>query len=195
MPLLNVKDAADFKLAVAWLLAALRSVGPYPVLVLLGEQGTAKSTFARIMLSLVDPNVATLRSPPKDEDDLIVAARNGHVISFDNVSRLPDWISDALCRLATGGGFGNRELYTNQDEILFNGTRPFILNGIESFVTRGDLSERSLILALEPIPDRQRKTEAAVMADFEEVRPKVLGVLLDAVASGIKNLDSTKLDS
>jgi hypothetical protein len=195
MPLLNVKDAADFKLAVAWLLAALRSVGPYPVLVLLGEQGTAKSTFARIMRSLVDPNVAPLRSPPKDEDDLIVAARNGHVISFDNVSRLPDWISDALCRLATGGGFGNRELYTNQDEILFNGTRPFILNGIESFVTRGDLSERSLILALEPIPDRQRKTEAAVMADFEEVRPKVLGVLLDAVASGIKNLDSTKLDS
>ena len=117
---LNVKTDADFVLVIAWVLAALRNRGPYPVLVLSGEQGSAKSTFAAILRALLDPNTAPLRALPREDRDLFIAASNGHVLAFDNVSGLPAWISDTLCRLATGGGFAVRQLYTDQDEVLFD---------------------------------------------------------------------------
>lgn len=109
-PFLNLRADADFTLTVAWLLAALRGRGPYPTLALTGEHGAAKTTFARILRALIDPNTAPLRSLPREDRDLFIAATNGYVIAFDNVSSLPDWLSDLLCRLATGGGFATREL-------------------------------------------------------------------------------------
>ena len=115
-PFLNVRSDNDFVLVVAWALAVLRNRGPYPVIVLSGEQGSAKSTFSAILRALLDPNTAPLRALPREDRDLFIAASNGQVLAFDNVSGLPGWISDTLCRLATGGGFAVRQLYTDQDD-------------------------------------------------------------------------------
>ena len=191
---LNVRSDGDFVLAVAWLLAALRERGPYPVLVLTGEQGAAKSTFSGLLRALVDPNTAPLRALPREDRDLFIAATNGYVLAFDNVSRLPPWISDTLCRLATGGGFAVRQLYTDQDEVLFDATRPVILNGIEDMVTRPDLADRGIFLTLDPIPEGHRRPERALWAEFERERPRILGALLDVVAHGLKRLPSTSLN-
>jgi hypothetical protein len=128
---------SDRILLVAWLLAALRPCGPYPVLVLHGEQGSAKSTAARLLRALIDPNRAPLRAEPRDGRDLMIAATNGWCLSLDNLSHVPPWLSDAICRLATGGGFATRALYTDSDEVLFDAQRPVILNGIEELATRG----------------------------------------------------------
>ena len=119
---------------------------------------TAKSTLASLVRALVDPNTAPLRALPREDRDLFIAATNAHALVFDNVSGLPTWISDTLCRLATGGGFATRQLYTDGDEILFDATRPIILNGIEDIVARPDLADRSIFLTLEPIPDGARRT-------------------------------------
>jgi hypothetical protein len=191
---LNVKSDADFVLVVAWALAVLRNRGPYPILVLSGEQGSAKSTFCSILRSLLDPNTAPLRALPREERDLFIGANNGHVLTFDNVSGLQGWISDALCRLATGGGFAVRQLYSDQDEVLFDAARPVILNGIEEIVTRPDLAERAVFLTLEAISEKDRRPEAQLWAEFESQRSLILGVLLDAVVEGIKQLPGTHLE-
>lgn len=191
---LNVQSDADFVLVVAWALAVLRNRGPYPVIVLSGEQGSAKSTFSAILRSLLDPNTAPLRALPREDRDLFIAANNGHVLAFDNVSGLPAWISDTLCRLATGGGFAVRQLYSDQDEVLFDAARPVILNGIEEIVTRPDLADRAVFLTLEPIPEENRRPEAELWAAFEAERPRLLGVLLDAVVEGVKRLPDTRLE-
>ena len=193
-PFLNVRGDQDFVLVVFWALAVLRNCGPYPVLVLSGEQGSAKSTFSAILRALLDPNTAPLRALPREDRDLFIAATNGHVLTFDNVSGLPAWISDTLCRLATGGGFAVRQLYTDQDEVLFDAARPVILNGIEDIVTRPDLADRAIFLTLEPIPEERRRTEAELWAAFEAERPRILGVLLDAVMQGLKMIQKTKLE-
>ncbi|HKB23337.1 MAG TPA: hypothetical protein VKC99_11215 [Methyloceanibacter sp.] len=190
---LNVKTDADFVLVVAWALAALRNRGPYPVIVLSGEQGSAKSTFSAILRALLDPNTAPLRALPREDRDLFIAASNSHVLAFDNVSGLPAWISDTLCRLATGGGFAVRQLYTDQDEVLFDAARPVILNGIEDIVTRPDLADRAVFLTLQPIPEERRRPEAELWAAFEAERPRILGVLLDAVVEGLRRLPETRL--
>ena len=191
---LNVQSDTDFVLVVAWALAVLRHRGPYPVIVLSGEQGSAKSTFSAILRALLDPNTAPLRALPREDRDLFIAANNGHVLAFDNVSGLPAWISDTLCRLATGGGFAVRQLYTDQDEVLFDATRPVILNGIEDIVTRPDFADRAVFLTLEAIPEEDRRPEADLWAAFEAESPKILGVLLDAVAQGLRLLPDTRLE-
>jgi hypothetical protein len=190
---LNVKSDDDFELALAWLLAAMRDRGPYPVLALMGEQGSAKSTLATILRSLVDPNTAALRSFPREDRDLFIAASNGWIVGYDNVSRIPSWLSDALCRLATGGGFSTRKLYTDDEEQLFNAQRPVVLNGIEDFVERPDLADRTIFLTLDPIPEERRKSDQALQDELNRVRPQILGALLDLVVTGLQRLPHTKL--
>jgi hypothetical protein len=192
-PFLNVRSDNEFALAVAWVLAALRDRGPYPVLALFGEHGTAKSTFAKILRSLIDPNTLPLRTLSRDDRDLFIAANNAHVLVFDNISFLADWISDTLCRLSTGGGFATRQLYSDQDEVLLDAIRPAILNGIEEVVNRPDLADRAIFLTLEPIPDDKRRLETELWAAFEAVRPRILGALLDAVALGLERLPEIRL--
>lgn len=191
---LNVQSDTDFVLVVSWILACLRNTGPYPVLVVSGEQGSAKSTFSAMVRSLVDPNTAPLRALPREDRDLFIAANNGHVLAFDNVSSLSPWLSDTLCRLATGGGFAVRQLYTDQDEVLFDASRPIILNGIEDIVTRQDLADRGIFLNLAPIPDDRRRPEAELWAAFHAARPRLLGVLLDAILVGLRLVSSIQLD-
>jgi hypothetical protein len=193
-PFLNVQSDNDFVLVVAWALAVLRNHGPYPVIVLSGEQGSAKSTFSNILRALLDPNTAPLRALPREDRDLFIAANNAHLLTFDNVSGLPGWISDTLCRLATGGGFAVRQLYTDQDEVLFDATRPVILNGIEEIVTRPDLADRAIFLTLQPIPEKDRRSEDELWAAFNAQRPHIMGALLDAVVEGLRRLPETRLE-
>ncbi len=106
-PFVNLTNE-DWPLAVAWLMGALRPTGPYPILVVNGEHGSCKSTTCRRLRSLVDPNSAAIRAVPKNDQTLMIWATNSHVIALDNLSSMPTWLSDAMCRLATGGGYSER---------------------------------------------------------------------------------------
>jgi hypothetical protein len=192
-PFVNLPDDEQWVLAASWLVTALRPTGPYPVLILQGEQGSAKSTTARVLRSLVDPSSVSLRTAPRNEQDLAIHANNAWVVSLDNLSGVPVWLSDAICRVATGGGFATRELYTDGEEALFDYQRPVILNGIDDVATRHDLADRSLNLVLPPIPDAERKTEATFWRDWELVRPRVFGALLDGVSTALRRVDSVHL--
>jgi hypothetical protein len=196
--LINLKNDTDgdqaWRLILAWLVKALRGRGPYPVLTLLGGQGTAKSTAARILRSLVDPSTVPLRSPPKNEHDLVIDSVSSWVIAFDNISELPSWLSDAVCRLATGGGYATRTLYTDRDQELFEAMRPVLLNGITDVATRPDLLSRALIVNLRPIEKSERREEKEIFAALEEARPQILGFLCDAIAEGLRATPDVKLN-
>ena len=190
---LNINEETSFILVIAWLAMALRPAGPYPVLVLQGEQGAAKSTTARVLRELIDPNTAPLRTVPRDERDLAIAAANSWIIALDNLSGISSWLSDGLCRLATGGGFATRKLYTDEEEAIFNYCRPIVVNGIDDIVSRHDLLDRCLIINLPSIPESKRVDEETFWREFREARPRILGALLDAVSAGLRNINSVKL--
>lgn len=192
-PLVNAGGRANWRLMVAWLIGALRATGPYAVLALNGQQGSAKTTTSRMLRRLIDPNEADARSAPRTEQDLMIAATNSWMVVFDNLSRVPAHLSDALCRLSTGGGFATRELYSNDEEKLFQASRPILFNGIEELATRPDLLERAIVLTLPPIRDEQRKAESAMWEEYERVRPRVLGALLTAASQACKHLPAVKL--
>jgi hypothetical protein len=191
---LNLSNQNDFVLIVAWLLAALRSGGPYPLLAISGEQGSAKTVLSKLLRALVDPNAAPVRALPREERELMIAANNGHLLAFDNLPSVPAWLSDALCRLASGGSFAVRRLYTDDEEVLFKAARPTVLNGIEDIIGRPDLADRAIFLTLGPIGEEQRRSETELWREFELARPAILGALLDAAAHGLRAVGSVHLD-
>jgi hypothetical protein len=191
-PFCNLTDNG-FTLFVAVLLAGLRPDSNYPVPVITGEQGCGKSSLARVLVRLIDPRMPEQRSMPRSEEDLLVAAKGQHALAFDNVSGLPDWLSDAFCRLATGGGAGKRRLYTDEDEVLFSGRRLVALNGIEDVAVRPDLVDRAVMLALEPIAETARRDEKEFDQGLGLAAPKILGALLDGVVAGLRDLATIEI--
>ncbi len=185
----------EWTLLVGWLLAALRPTGPFPVLNVQGEHGSGKSTVCRMARALVDPNTSPLRSEPRDARDLMIAANNGGVIALDNLSHVQPWFSDCLCRLSTGGGFSTRTLFENDEETVFDAQRPVIINGIDDVARRADLLDRCLHINLPRIDQSERRSEAAMWKEFNLAQPRILGGLLTAVSTALRNLSTTYLPS
>jgi hypothetical protein len=192
-PFLTLASENDFVLVVAWLLGALRAGGPYPVLAIAGEQASAKTVLSKLLRAVIDPNVAPVRALPRDERELFIAASNRHVLAFDNLSGLPPWLLDTLCRLTSGGAFSTRRLFTDQDEILFAAARPVILQRHRGCHSPAPTLPTALLLMLAPIAERQRRPEHALWREFELARPHILGALLNAVAHGLQRLLRVRL--
>jgi hypothetical protein len=159
-----------------------------------GEQGSGKSAFCRMLRALVDPSAAPIRAVPKDDRDLVVSAGNSWILAFDNLSSMAGWLSDALCRLATGGGFATRMLHTDRDETIFEAQRPIVLNGIPLLTDRADLGDRAVTIHLQAIPDDRRQPEDELWADFDQARPRILGSLLDALCAALRHISTVRLE-
>lgn len=184
----------DCKLIISWLLGALAGKGPYPILVLLGEPGSGKSTIMEMLRSLIDPAHAPLKSLPRSERDLMISAEKSLVLAYDNVSTIPKWLSDAFCRMSTGGGLSTRELYSDAGEISFDAERPVMLNGIGDMVRKSDLSDRAITVTMKTIKDTKRRSKKQFMAEFNDQKPRFIGALFDAASEALKNIDDVNLD-
>jgi hypothetical protein len=168
------------------LLSWLRPAPPYFILQVFGEPGSGKSTLSRFIVSLLDPQAVPLRGEPRDEGDLMIRARRSWVVALSNVSRVPPWLADALCRLAGGEGWGKRRLYSDDEDEVFPGGRPVLLNGVVDLAgesRRSDLQDRALRLELRR-PGRPRP-EWDLQAEFEALRPAVLAELYAAAARAL----------
>ena len=183
----------DFRLVVAWLTAALRPVGPYPVLVLNGEQSSGKSTLARILRLLIDPHACPVLALPSSTENLMATALNGWLLLYENISTIPGWLSDSICQLAFGGGFAGRTRFTDGERSDIYAQRPVILVGIDDFVLRGDLRDRAVFLHLPGISEKRRQTERAFWPAFRADYPGILGGVLDAIVGGLRELPSVNL--
>ncbi|MBF0675116.1 hypothetical protein [Pseudomonas sp.] len=188
--LVNVPHSARL-LILTWLIECLRPETPYPLLELIGEHGTAKSGTQRILRCLIDPNGCNLRGVPKCAEDIFVSARASAVLSYENVSHLSASMQDALCIVATGGGFAKRKLYSNFDESVIEVKRPIILNGIAVSVTAQDLVDRTISIELPVIAERREANE--IWYEFELLAPSLLGALLNIAAKALEALPTIQL--
>jgi len=160
-----------------------------------GGHGAGKTTACRIISALIDPRTGALRGVPREVRDLTAAARNSWIVCFDNLSHLPEELADAACRLATGSGFAGRELYSDHDEAIFDATRPIVFNAIPDLgAARPDFLDRALIVEFLDMKPELRRDEAQFWREFQEVRPRILGALLDAAAGGLRSLHDVRLD-
>jgi energy-coupling factor transporter ATP-binding protein EcfA2 len=191
----NLANPDDWPLIVGFILGCFHPSGPYPILAVTGEQGSAKSTLLKVIKAITDPSTAPLRSTPKELRDLAISANNSWILAFDNLSNISEHMSDALCRLATGGGFSTRTLYLDDEETIFNTKRSVMLNCIDNVIRRHDLADRAIIINLAAIPEEKRIPEKEFWADFIDDAPEILGAILDAISCVLRNIDTVKLIS
>jgi hypothetical protein len=187
--LLNVSDES-WPLMVSWLVSGLVPGIPHPLLFLSGEQGTAKSTATKMLVQLIDPSAAPARSTPKDPDDWATAAVGSWVVGLDNLSRIPEWLSDAMCRAATGDANVKRTLYSDSDVTVQEFRRVLIVNGIDVGTLRGDLADRMIPVHLDRIT--KRRTETALWEAYHEAHPRILGALLDLLVATLNKLPAIR---
>lgn len=180
-------------MVLTWLLDCFRPDTPFPVLELVGEQGSAKSTTQSVLRSLVDPNKVMLRGRPKTVEDVFVAAANNWLVSYENLSGLTPEQQDAFCTLATGGGFASRQLYTNGEEHVMETKRPVVLNGIAVVATRPDLIDRVIHVDLPTIAAEARRDDADTHSGWERDQATVFAGLLDLFSVALSILPTVKL--
>jgi hypothetical protein len=177
----NVADDS-WPLLVGWLVAALLPEVRHPVLLVAGLQGSGKSTAAANVASVIDPSAAPLQSPPTDVMGWVLTASGSWVVTVDNLSSVPQWLSDSLCRAVTGDGRVTRQLYTDGNLSVIALRRCVVLTSIDPGALRGDLAERLLRVELTRIAPDVRRTDSELHADYRAMHPEVLGALLDVVA-------------
>lgn len=185
----------DRPLIAAALVAALHHDIPHPVIGIFGEQGSAKTTASKMITSILDPGPVPVRKPPRDAEGWVTAAAGSWVVALDNLSVIPDWLSDSICRACTGDGDVRRKLYTDGEHAVFAFRRVILLNGIDLGALRGDLGERLLPLHLERIADEDRRLEREVWQSWDKAHPRILGAVLDLATSVTSVLSSVRLES
>jgi hypothetical protein len=177
--LVNVKDN-DNKLLLKCYIIALFVPGIQKAIQMLhGDQGAAKTTFQELEKMLVDPSSILTLAFPRDTNEFIQKLAHNYIAYFDNVSHIPDWISDILCRAVTGSGFSKRQLWTDDDDIVYNFIRCVGFNGINLVATKADLLDRGLIIQLSKISKKDRRLRSDILEQFYELRPKLLGYIFD----------------
>lgn len=189
---LNVASE-DRPLVAAWLVAALFCDIPHPILGLFGEQGTGKTTALKLLALTLDPGPVPARKPPKDADSWVTAAQGSWVVGLDNLSDIPSWLSDSMCRAVTGDGDVRRRLYTDADLAVYAFRRCLALNGIDLGELRGDLAERLLPIDLATISEADRMEEESLWPRWREVHPGILGAVLDLAASVLAEMPAVQL--
>lgn len=191
---LNVTEA-DRAILLAWLLCVLREQVPHPILGLLGQQGTGKTTAERIVVSVLDPSPVPTRKPPRDADSWVSAAAGSWVVGLDNLSTISDWLSDSLCRAVTGDGDVRRKLYTDGDHHVVAFRRCIVITGIDLGAIRGDLAERMLPIELAVIDGATRLEEADLWPGWDQAHARILGAVLDLAAGMEGVLPSLHLET
>jgi hypothetical protein len=190
-PLMHL-DEDDWVMLVGWMLSVMNPDGPYPFLILQGTQGSTKTTTTKMLKALLDPSSVAIQSLPKSEENLVIAANNSWLLSFDNMSGISPSMADAFCRISTGGGFRRRQLYKNSRENLFSPKRPIVMNSITDITSRGDFIDRSIVVHLKA-PNGNRSSEFEINNMFNEFRPELLGSLCDAISMALRDYRSLEI--
>jgi len=179
MDLLNVKDDNNRLLLKCYIISLFVPGMPKPILMLHGEQGSAKSTLQELVKRLVDPSSIISLTFPRSNEELIQQMSHNYIAYFDNVSFIKEWTSDQLCRAVTGAGFSKRELYSDDDDIIYSFKRCLGFNGINLAATKADLLDRGIIIELERIPKERRRKAEEILVEFEPMVPLLLGYIFD----------------
>ena len=186
-PFLNIETENQWILLLAFITDSMRPSPEKVHAVVNGQQGSGKSDTCKLIKRSVDPNAAELRSQPKEERNLAIAAQNDYLLVFDNSSSISGDLSDAYCGLSTGRAFSTRALYTDTEETTIDALRPVVLNGITDFVNRSDLMDRSIFLSLPVIEEEDRIPEMEYWKKFYEREGKILGALFDIIAEAMRH--------
>jgi len=168
----------------------------HPILTTYGPQGAAKSSLLRLIKMLVDPSKPLLLTLLRNIPEFIQQVNHNYLALYDNVKYIPYWLSDEICKAVTGIGHTKRELYSNDDDIIYEHRRIISINGINVALTEPDALDRSIFIELSDIDEINRREKEELLVEFEKIKPKLLGYIFETVVNALQikpTLDLTRL--
>ncbi|KKQ53163.1 hypothetical protein A2865_02625 [Candidatus Woesebacteria bacterium RIFCSPHIGHO2_01_FULL_39_17] len=192
---LNISNESERLLFKAFTISAFIPNFPHPLLVIHGPQGSGKTTPLKLLKSLIDPSGLKTMSEPDNKREFVQLASHHSFIFLDNLSMLQGWLSDSLARASTGDGLSKRELYSDDEDIIYSLQRTVALNGINLVVSKADLLDRSILIGLERISEKDRRLEEEYWAEFEREKPYILGAIFDCVSEALQEYPNINLSS
>lgn len=166
----------------------------FVILVLQGGQGSGKSSLCNnILLKLIDPSVVGVQFMPNNIKDLSIAAQNAHVLCYDNIRDIKQFMSDSLCVASTGGSMSTRQLYSDADQQVLHLHVALVLNGLHSFIDQPDLAQRCLPIQLQTIPENNRKSETEIVSEFNADLPAIMRGMFDLISKIFKFLPNAEV--
>ena len=140
----------------------------------------------------MDPTTKTGAAAAKDNEDLLIAAKEGWLLVFDNINQITREMADNLCRLATGAAMGRRTKYSDADETIFVAKNPVVITAIADVITQADLLDRALRFVLSKL--KRTKDEKVLEKRFRRIAAYILGYILDGVSAALsRNLPTTAI--
>lgn len=189
----NISDSKQRILILVHMVSVFIPDIAHPILLIHGPQGSCKSTFCRLYRLTGDPSVIEISSMPETHKELVQTIAHNSLLFFDNVSFISNAVSDILCKAVTGSSFPKRELYSDDDDIIYTFKRCLGINGINMVAMRPDLLERSIILELDRIDPKDRKQEKELMEEFRNDLPSIMGGIFDILVKALSIKPDIKL--
>lgn len=184
--LINVKNEHDRTLLFAWLTCQFLANVEKPLLLLLGPQGSGKTTAARFLRALVDPaDPIDVHLDDKDDEFAFNMYKNP-VPYFDNVGRLSAKHCDKFCRAITKTVFMKRALYTNNKQICYEYQRSFIMTAVQMPFKAEDLMSRTISVNFAPIAAPNYAEKNDLIQRFEMIAPGVRRHILENLVEAFK---------
>lgn len=194
--LFNLENEDDQILILAFVIKSLiPGSGACPILIIEGLQGSGKSTASTILKKMIDPSKPLLTRPPINIEDLAASVKSTYLLCYDNLSGIKAAMADLFCTLSTGGGISMRQLYTRDDEVIFDLQRPVIFNGIDQLTARPDLVDRAIIIKLKPLDPLSRISELEFWDSFAKIYPSLLGGLYLLISKVLEVLPTVQSHS
>ena len=178
--LLNVEDD-DLPLIYAWLTHCLFSDIPYVILNFLGEAGTGKTTAAKMLRMIIDPNEFKTSARSHSIRNLAAFAYHTFVLPVDNISNIAPEMSDFLCGVATGSYDVSRKMRTNYDLAGVKIHNPVLLTSIAPPTVRNDFQSRCLPITLQPLA--RIVEEGKLWENFEHIQHSIFKGVVESVAT------------
>ena len=176
----NLVNPDDQLLFLAYLASCFVPEVAHPACLLVGGEGSAKSSTARIVKALVDPaNIDLLGFPEKDIDLAQICSHN-HLAVFDNLARISRTQSDVLCRA---------------DDFSFTFQGCVVITSINLVAEQPDLLDRSLLFRMPRISSESRQCESSYWQEFQKMRPLLLGWIFDVLAGAMDIMPTVKVES
>ncbi|HEX6281376.1 MAG TPA: DNA polymerase domain-containing protein [Nitrososphaera sp.] len=158
----------------------------HPIDLTHGEKGSVKTTFCRCIKRLVDPSMPELLTIPSDKREFAQQLYHNYLLLYDNVRSVPDWFSDEVCKAVTGGGISKRQLFTDDEDVVYDYKRCIKINGINIALVEPDALDRSIMSEYKRLPDDKRRSESEVLAEFERMKTQLLGYIMDTLVKALQ---------
>jgi hypothetical protein len=158
----------------------------HPIDLAHGEKGSVKTTFCRCIKRLVDPSMPELLTIPSDKREFAQQLYHNHLLLYDNVRSVPDWFSDEVCKAVTGGGISKRQLFTDDEDVVYDYKRCIKINGINIALVEPDALDRSIMSEYKRLLDDKRRSESEVLSEFERMKTQLLGYIMDTLVKALQ---------